>query len=284
MKIVTFTNYPAKLLGAKAVIKMIKDAGFDGYDFSFANKRHVDPCVYDDDFIPFIKELRTYADEIGLPCEQCHTIFPTLKPGGVNSDEMYELQVKCLEAASMLGCKIAVIHPGNNCSAEENYEFLYKRLLPVARKLGVKIATENMWNWSKYRTQTYPAACGLAEDFNKHIDMAGDDYLVGCLDIGHAEMRNVQGAPYMIKAMGNKRIRTLHVHDNDLVNDNHTFPFMGRIEWEPILDAFKEIGYDGTFTFECDDAVMSRYPTELFPALFKLLYETGKFMVSKIEN
>ena len=83
MKIVTFTNYPAKLLGAKAVIKMIKDAGFDGYDFSFANKRHVDPCVYDDDFIPFIKELRAYADEIGLPCEQCHTIFPTLKPGGV---------------------------------------------------------------------------------------------------------------------------------------------------------------------------------------------------------
>ncbi len=284
MKLVTYTSHIAKRVGAQEAIRLLKEAGFDGYDYSFHKTRFVDPCIYDDDFIPFMHELRAYADELGMSCEQCHTLFPTLKAGAVNSDEMVELQTKCLEAAAILGCKIAVVHPGNNCSAEENCEYLYKPLLPVAKKLGVRMATENMWNWNEWGTQSHPAACGLAEDFIKHIDLIGDDYLIGCLDIGHAEMRNVEGAAHMIRAMGNKRIRTLHVHDNDLVNDNHTFPFMGRIEWQPIIDAFKEIGYDGTFTFECDDAVMKRYPVELFPAVLKLLEQTGRFFISKIEN
>ena len=284
MKIVTYTGDIAQRVGAKEAVRLFKEAGFDGYDFTFRKDRKVDPGLYDDDFIPFIKELREYADSIGIPCLQCHTLFPTLKPGGVNADEVYEVQVKCLEAASLLGCKIAIVHPGNNCSAEENYEFMYKRLLPVARRLGVKIATENMWNWNEWKTQTYPAACGLAEDFNKHIDLAGDDFLVGCLDVGHAEMQNTQGAPYMIRTMGNKRIRTLHVHDNDLVNDNHTYPFIGRIEWEPIIEAFRDIGYDGYFTFECDGAVSNRYPVELLPAVLKLLYQTGRYLVDKIEK
>lgn len=284
MKIVAYTFDMTKRIGQKKVLNLIKEAGYDGYDYSFSGSRNVDPCVYDQDFIPFIKDIRAHADSLGIPCEQCHTIFPTLKPDLSNKDEVYELQVKCLEAAAILGCKIAVIHPGNNCSAQQNYEHMYKQLLPVARRLGVKIATENMWNWNQWRTQSYPAACGTSEDFNKHIDIAGDDFLVGCLDIGHAEMRHTEGAPAVIRAMGNKRIRTLHVHDNDLVNDNHTYPFMGRIEWEPILQAFKDIGYDGYFTLECDGAVSNRYPVELFPSLLRLLYDTCRYMVDKIEN
>jgi len=57
---------------------------------------------------------------------------------------------------------------------------------------------------------------------------------------------------------------------------------MGRIEWQPIIDAFREIGYDGTFTFECDDAVMKTYPVELYPALLKLLEQTGRYFINKI--
>ena len=42
----------------------------------------------------------------------------------------------------------------------------------------------------------------------------------------------------MIRALGGKRVKALHVHDNDLVRDVHTLPFTRKIDWDR--------GYDGT--------------------------------------
>ena len=68
---------------------------------------------------------------------------------------------------------------------------MYAELLPFARDCGVKIATENMWNWDDKLGQASPAACSSPESFCAHIDALKDDFMVACLDIGHAEMRGV---------------------------------------------------------------------------------------------
>ena len=127
---------------------------------------------------------------------------------------------------------------------------MYFELLPFAKEHNVKIATENMWNWSKLKRHSTFAACATPESFNAHLDAVNDDYLVACLDIGHAEMKGSNtSAVEMIKALG-KRLKALHIHDNDKLHDSHEIPFSMKIDFVPIVKALKEIQYDGYFTLE----------------------------------
>ena len=88
---------------------------------------------------------------------------------------------------------------------------MYFDLLPFAKECGVKIATENMWNWDTEKDQSSFAACATSASFNEHLDIVNDDFFVACLDIGHAEMRGSgEGAANMIRALGN-RLQALHI-------------------------------------------------------------------------
>ena len=68
--------------------------------------------------------------------------------------------------------------------------------------------------------------------------------------MGHAEiMGEDTSAVDMVKTLG-KRIKALHLHDNDKHKDSHMPPFSMTIDYKPIIKALKEIGYDGYFTLE----------------------------------
>lgn len=67
----------------------------------------------------------------------------------------------------------------------------YNQLLPFAKDYGVKIATENMWNWNVQKDEAKFASCSNPESFNAHLDAINDPYFVACLDLGHAEMRGL---------------------------------------------------------------------------------------------
>lgn len=133
-----------------------------------------------------------------------------------------------------------MIHTDNNLSAEENAE-MYKRLLPFAKQHGVKIATENMWNWNHEKSCASPAACLSSQDFIANLNAIDDAYFVVCLDIGHAEMAGLDtSAIEMIKALGN-RLQALHIHDNDKKYDSHQIPFSMQINFKAVAKALMEI-------------------------------------------
>ena len=129
---------------------------------------------------------------------------------------------------------------------------MYLELLPFAKECGVKIATENMWNWDGEKEESAFAACATSESFNEHLDAVNDDYFVACLDIGHAEMRGSgNGAAAMIRAL-NHRLQALHIHDNDRWHDSHQIPFSMSIDFDSVVKALKEINYQGYLTLEAD--------------------------------
>lgn len=66
---------------------------------------------------------------------------------------MQKLAIECTAEA---GGEICVVHPMNDAALEENAE-MYAMPLPFAREHGVKIATENMYNWDS------KAVCGLLD-------------------------------------------------------------------------------------------------------------------------
>ena len=134
-------------------------------------------------------------------------------------------------------------------SVEDNIE-MYRDLLPFAKECGVKIATENMWAWDKEANRACFAICATEESFCHLIDAVDDEFMVACLDIGHAEiMGDDVSSEGLIRALG-KRLAALHIHDNDRLHDSHQIPFSMNIDFSKVIKALKEINYSGYFTLE----------------------------------
>ena len=64
---------------------------------------------------------------------------------------------------------------------------------------------------------------------------------------------------------------------DDAEDDLHTIPFFGSIDWNAVMHALYEIGYDGALNYEV--AIMKRLPDELKDYAAKLMYETGKYLI-----
>lgn len=253
MKISTEIYAIAEIFGEEKAIEMIAGAGFDAWDFSM-----FDMCQYDwnrqcavptghvlagPDYLAFARRLKQIGLDNGIVCNQSHAPFPTHCP------EVRSFYKRAIECTAEVGGRICVIHPDNQSSAEKNAE-LYRELLPFAKECGVKIATENMYSWDSTREEPVFAACASCESFLDHLNAVNDPFLVACVDVGHAEMRPVgPGAARMIRALGS-HVQALHLHDNDLLHDSHQIPFTMDIDFGAIVQALKDIRYQGDFTLE----------------------------------
>ncbi len=255
MKISTEINSIARYVGHEDAVRMVADAGFDAWDFSM----HVMAC-YDwskgtvipsdhplngDAYLEYAYKLGEIGRENGIVCNQSHSPYPVHVP------EVRAKTVRALECTAAAGGKICVVHPVNNFTPAQNAEY-YAEFLPAAKKLGVKIAAENMYNWDNAAGHAAVAACCSPQSFIDNLEAVGSPDLVACLDLGHAEMMHYFGvsAVDMIYALGNERLQALHIHDNDRTHDNHQIPFSMDIDFEPIVKALKDIGYNGYFTLE----------------------------------
>lgn len=261
MKISTEIQSAAKIVGEEKAVELIAKAGFDAWDFSLFSM-----CAYDwrtrsvlpsehvlagNKAIDFAKKLKKIGLDNGIICNQSHAPFPT---GCEGIRAKLQLAIECTAEA---GGKICVIHPDNDKDARQNAE-MYLELLPFAKACGVKIATENMWDWDNAKDQAAPAACSSPQSFLEHLNAVNDEYFVACLDVGHAEMRGLNtNSVEMIRALSGK-LQALHLHDNDLWHDSHQIPFSMHIDFVMIIKALREIDYQGDFTLEAD-AYLGRY-------------------------
>lgn len=255
MKTSTEIASAAKIIGEHKTVELVAKAGFDAWDLSmFAMCQYnwqtgccepTDHPLAGSGYLKFVRELKQIGLDNGIHCNQSHAPFPT------SNKTIRSYLPRAIECTAEAGGKICVIHPDNRKSPEENAE-MYWDLLPFAKSHGVKIATENMWNWDSAQDYSLPAACSTSESFCDHLRAVNDDDFIACLDIGHAEMKGSgSGAANMIHALGSK-LQALHIHDNDLRYDSHQIPFSMNINFVDVVQALKDIGYQGYFTLEAD--------------------------------
>lgn len=273
MRISTETASIRKHVSHAKTIEYIAKAGFDAYDFTMTEMVGVDwkqrKLILSDSplagagYLKYIREVKKVADDLGIECNQSHAPFLA---GNVEIRDSYKRAIEC---TAELGGKICIIHPDNFLNAEQNAE-IYFDLLPFAKEHKVKIATENMWNWDKELDQAAPAACSHHDDFLRHIKAVNDDYLVACVDLGHAEMRGLNtSAVKMIETLGS-HVQALHIHDMDLHDDKHQIPFSLNIQYEPIVKALKKIGYSGYFTLEASEYLAAFDESNVFQGVVDL--------------
>lgn len=279
MKTSTEIRTAARIIGMEKAVELYAKAGFDAWDFTMIDMCRVDkktmlPLPIENkmngpQYLAFARELKKIGLDNGIVCNQSHAPFPVKAPA------VHDFLKRAIECTAEAGGKICVIHPDNDKSAEENAE-LFLELLPFAKGCGIKIATENMWNWDNEKKESSFAACATGEDFKKHIDIVGDDFFVACLDIGHAEMRGSgDGAVNMIRTLGH-RIEALHIHDNDRHYDSHQIPFSMDVDFTSIVKALKEIDYKGYFTLEADNYLNDYTEENVFEGMQNLAKSARK--------
>ncbi len=288
MLLSTSTEMYALKAGDKEAIRMISESGFDAYDYTFFIYK-TESNILADGFIEYYSDLRKYADMLDIVCNQAHAPYPSSVGNEITDAEIYDRIVRSIEAASILGANIIIVHPKQHLKYAEHPDELfemnvafYKSLIPYCEKFGIKVAVENMFQFNKAGQCITDSTCSRAWEFCKYIDAIDSEWVVGCFDIGHAALVDAD-IPEFIHTLGNKRLQALHVHDNDLGHDSHTLPYTMKIDYNAVTKALKDIDYKGDFTYETRNFIKS-FPFELYPDASLFMCKVGRHLIKLIKD
>lgn len=280
-------------------IQMVAQAGFDAYDMNMCKIHLIDTPIASDGYRDFARHLRQVADECGIVCNQAHAPFPTqLNKNDVYNQKSFDMLIRSMEVASILGAKIIVVHPIKNSSSSSAKGYTYepfesrkqlydtnirffKELIPYCEKFGIRIAIENMWERHPIRRDVLlPAICGYAEEQVQMIRDVGSEWIVACLDIGHTLICGEKPND-AIRTLAS-HLKALHIHDSNGYEDSHALPYSMSADWDSILRALADVGYDGDFTFEV--LAFKGYPDPLLPQAVRHMHEIGRYMVERLKG
>ena len=229
-----------------ATADFLADAGFDGVDLS------LDELEPDGDDIlrSVLYSFGNRAAARGLTIPMCHLPFfmPSPDDGAAMTRFSREIQAG-LRMAAMLKIPDAVIHPivrhesrrDRNFWLNENVTFLTP-IRELAGKLGITLCIENMTG-KPYATHPSEAVFGsTAADI---LELSERLDAMVCWDFGHANITGLCQSVELEKLRG--RVRCLHIHDNDGVQDNHRIPFEcpastplgGCVDWEDAAEGLR---------------------------------------------
>lgn len=288
MLLSTQTQRLQNRFGYETAIKMLKKAGYDAFDMSLFRPLSDDDPLYKEDFREYAKKLRALSDGEGIVCNQAHAPFPSSTPEGDKDGEIFNSIVHAMEIASILGAENIVVHPkqhlpyrANEAELKRiNMEF-YKSLLPYCEKFDINIAVENMWQRNPVGGSIVNSTCARVEEFCDYIDTLDSKRIVACLDVGHVSLCG-EDMSVMIRGLGGRRLKALHVHDTDGVKDLHTLPFTSNSDFPLIMSLLAEIGYKGDLTFEAD-RFFANFPDELYQDAANFMQLTGRALIRMFE-
>lgn len=145
---------------------------------------------------------------------------------------LYNIYKRSINEAYKNGVKIVVMHLNSDGRVIKKKDLGLKRLeklLNYARTKDVTIAFENLQKYD---------AIDLIEDLLKHPN-AGI-----CFDIGHSNILPFAFEKYF------EKIRIVHIHDNNGINDSHKVPYQGTLNWDKTFTFFSKLGKEVVMVLE----------------------------------
>lgn len=288
----------------EAGLQMIKDAGFDCVDFNIDTKLRIGALAEKGEnpffsqpvekILDYYRPQKQAADRIGVRYGQMHAPFPVYVDGNAAANTaIVDCIIKCMAVCALFECPYLIVHPiiWEGSAAEErelNMEF-YTKLIPAAKQYGVCICLENMFNGKTGHIDE--AVCSDFREAADYIDalnaVAGEEIFGFCYDVGHATLLG-KNQRRSLNILG-KRLKTLHIHDNDGRSDLHMQPYAysrGRYyvtDWDGFLAGLRDIGYDGVLSFETFHSLVS-LPAALKSAMLAYIAACGKYFSEVMEE
>ena len=263
------------------VLREIHAAGFRYIDYSMYSFQP-DSVFMQDGWEEEVLRIKALAEELGLTFVQAHA-----QGGNPLNDSGFLLAatLRQIEICELLGIENIVVHAGWNQGLnkqqwfEQNKAF-YDKLLPLAAEKGVNVLCEN--STSKNMGSLYYINTGA--DMREFIEYVNHPNFHGCWDTGHANCE--PGSQYDdIIALGDE-MYAIHYNDNSKNGDEHLLIYCGKLDNEAVLQALCDVGYDGYFTFECDDPdrAVSRWTGPNLPIVDELGSRLGKYTPTQLET
>ena len=287
----TTGTYLNRGVSEEQMLEMMKNGGFDAMDFSFFSAEYYDEASGSEKAKPeYYKNLKKLADEKGIVFNQAHAPFGSSFENEEETKKRFNDITASMRNAALLGVKNIVVHPcqhltyANDGVPEQLFEInmdFYNRLKPYCEEYGIKVALENMWQYTKGNAINH-STCSRPDEFIKYIDELDSKCFTCCLDIGHTVLVREDPACF-IRKLGADRLGCLHVHDVDPNKDNHTMPYYGIVDWDKVCLALKEIGYKGDFTYE-GGRFANVLPVELLGEATVMMGAIGRHLIAKIEG
>lgn len=271
-------------------IELMAKAGFDAIDYTFNEMCSRDNIWNQSGWEKYASSLMQIAKDNGIFFNQAHApfLFDWEKEGELDSFIIPTVK-HSFECAAALGVPQIVVHPIHHIQYKGNEKMLwdwnmeyYNKLIPAAKEAGVKIALENMLQPDEKRGCIVPDFFAKPEEYVTFYDTLNNDQIVALVDVGHSGPTG-ENPVELLKTLG-KRVTGLHVHDNNLRNDDHFLPFLGSIDWDAITKALAEIEYQGDFTFEVTNFLKHFYAEDLIASALKLEHDVGRHLIAMIET
>ncbi len=232
----------------------LKNAGFKYVDLSFWSRYTSGSRYFTTDNEVLADEYKRELDALELIPVQSHEPFGN-SMGNDGGRFYFRKTPLSIDLAGKIGIPSITLHAGLETTPMSREEYMEKtaeiftRLIPYAEKYGTKLLIENTaWKQDGIHLAS-------ADDLNELLDRLDHPLFGVCWDTGHANLCNLDQYAEL-KKLG-KRLQGLHVHDNyggiRTPNcDLHLSPYCGNINFDGVISALLEIGYEGTFNFEVD--------------------------------
>ena len=200
------------------------------------------------------KRIRETMESYGVKAAQTHLYYYNILRSCESTDEETDgLIRRSVAATGIVGAKWGAFHPRSGHSfgyerkreAEENTKAINK-LLDTADKYDVGIAVENIPVFPD--CPQYNFFTSIPEEHIEFVDSFRCERVAACWDTGHANLMPMDQAE-SIRLLGN-RIKILHMHDNLAQADNHSPPTTGFIRWNLIMNALRDIHFEGPLSLE----------------------------------
>jgi len=289
----------------------LKRAGFTCCDFSlnaYLYNKDIYAGKLNGFFAQSAEELCAYfaphkaaAKDAGIRIHQMHMPYPIFVPekeAKINDFLWQQVAPKSMEICNFLECRYIVIHGfklahllGSEEAEWERTQAFLDSILPYAAEHGITVCMENLYHGVAGRMEEGPGCDPVKAA--RRIDALNAKYnaevLGFCFDIGHANLLHLD-FNFFLRTLG-KRVKVLHLHDNDGVRDLHQIPFTFTrtrdntcaTDWETFLRVMKEIGFDGVLSFETAP-VLTAFPEELKDDALRLICRIGEHFQNVLEK
>lgn len=284
----------------EAGLRMIREAGFDSVDLNVDEQMDVGKLIRTGENPFFSQDTQTVvahyarfkaaADALGLRFGQMHAPFPVYADGNDEANRaLFDAFVKCMAVCASLDCPNLIVHPiiwGGTQEEEweKNIRF-YSALIPAAKQYNVCICLENMFHGRNGHIED--AVCSDFREAAAYIDtlndLAGTECFGFCYDVGHATLLG-RDHRRSINQLG-KRLKALHIHDNDGRSDLHMQPYAFTrgtqyvTDWDGFLAGLRDVGFDGVLSFETYRSV-AFLPPQLKPVMLSYIADVGRYFQS----
>ena len=201
-----------------------------------------DSSCADDDYMT----VQNWCEKYGIYLESTHLCLgDTLDLSLTDTmDKTIEVMKKQIYHAGQAGLKYAVVHASAEpVSANEREERLKRsadniaQLSDFASRNDIILCVEDL-----------PRSCLCNDIGDISYILSQDNRLCVCLDTNHLFKCTHEA---FISAFGSK-IKMTHISDYDYVNECHSIPGDGKINWHGLKNALEKADYQGAFLYESD--------------------------------